>query len=527
MVNTTARQGLRRAYDCVVIGAGLGGLAAAGQLAAKGAKVLLLEQHSVPGGFATSFVRGRFEFEAALHLCTDMGTPEVKGNVRQFFEDDLGVYLDWVEVPDAFRMISIDPREPLDVTMPYGEQDFIDAVVQEVPGTRKVVTDYVNLCKEVLEAITYIGQSKGNPDRSVLTKQYANFLKTCPYTMEQVAKALKVPDKARRILEAQWIYLGPPPSRVNFTIYAAMLYLFLTTGASAPQQRSHEIATALDTRIRELGGDIEYNTRVEQIMVRNGRVTGVVTSQGDRIDTRQVVSNASRTLVYSNLITPGSEVPEIAFRECNARVHGLSGFVVYLGLDATLEELGLTDYHYYLYANMDGDEVYESYKTLDVPHLQALLCMNRVIPNCSPPGTSIVSSTTLYRPEAWRNVSPQDYVRVKNKIASDLVAGIEKVTGAPIREHIEEWAVATPQTLARYTGSYNGIMYGYEAEPWDSLMPRMMSMKEDRLIDGLEFAGGFAFRGHGFTSSTKSGQTAALLTWRDMVEKGEIQEMRE
>jgi ribulose 1,5-bisphosphate synthetase/thiazole synthase len=51
-------QGINKSYDCVVIGAGSGGLAAAAQLAVKGAKVLLLEQHNVQGGFATSFVRG-------------------------------------------------------------------------------------------------------------------------------------------------------------------------------------------------------------------------------------------------------------------------------------------------------------------------------------------------------------------------------------------------------------------------------------------------------------------------------------
>ena len=54
-------------YDVVVIGAGLGGLSAATSLARAGKKVLLLEKHNVPGGYASSFTRGRFEFEIALH----------------------------------------------------------------------------------------------------------------------------------------------------------------------------------------------------------------------------------------------------------------------------------------------------------------------------------------------------------------------------------------------------------------------------------------------------------------------------
>jgi prolycopene isomerase len=209
-------------------------------------------------------------------------------------------------------------------------------------------------------------------------------------------------------------------------------------------------------------------------------------------------------------------VPKAALKAANARVLSPSALVVYLGLDATLEELGLHEYSYFVYGNMNSDEMYEGFTTLEAPKVQVNLCMNNALPDCSPPGTSIVSITTLYRPEAWKDVTPRDYVRVKNKIASDLIADFEAATGAPLREHIEEFEVATPQTFARYTGSYNGCIYGYEPEPWDSLVPRMMMMQEDAFLAGLQFCGGTAFRGHGVSSSTLSGQTAALLTLRDM-----------
>ena len=53
--------------DAVVIGAGLGGLAAAVTLAGAGKKTVVLEQHSVPGGYASSFQRGPYRFDTALH----------------------------------------------------------------------------------------------------------------------------------------------------------------------------------------------------------------------------------------------------------------------------------------------------------------------------------------------------------------------------------------------------------------------------------------------------------------------------
>ena len=134
-----------------------------------------------------------------------------------------------------------------------------------------------------------------------------------------------------------------------------------------------------------------------------------------------------------------------------------------------------------------------------------------------------MSITTLYQPEVWKHVSPKDYVQVKNQIASDLIAHFEQATGAPIREHIEEFEVATPQTYARYTGSYNGIIYGYEPEPWDSLIPRMMTLR-DLPFDGLQFCGGYAVRCHGYSSALMSGPTSALLTFQDMIEKGEVKQ---
>ena len=520
MAQGPTEQELEKAYDCVVIGAGNGGLAAAAQLAVEGADVLLLERHTLPGGFATSFRRGRFEFEASLHQFCDVGSPTDKGNVREFLEDELGIYLDWVEIPEAFRLILTDPGEDLDVTMPYGVQEFIEAIEKAVPGSRESVAKYVDLCREIVDALTYLGQSKGNPDKRVLTKKYSNFLKTCPYTADQVVAALGVPERARKILHAQWSYIGPPTSRLSFTIYGAMLYKFLTTSAYIPRQRSHEFTLALDARIREKGGHIEYNTRVEEILTRNGRVVGVVTSKGDRIETGHVISNASPTLVYNHLISPRTDVPEAAIRACNARVNGVSAMVVYLGLDASFEDLGIDEYSYFVYANMNTSEMYETFKTLEAPKVQAVLCLNNAIPDCSPPGTAIMSTTTLYQPDAWKNVSPRDYVKVKNRIAHDLIVDLERAIGASLREHIEEIEVATPQTYARYTGSFNGIIYGYEPEPWDSLIPRMMMMGDDKHFDGLEFCGGFAFRCHGYSSAFMSGQTAALLTLRDLIEEG-------
>jgi len=301
-----------------------------------------------------------------------------------------------------------------------------------------------------------------------------------------------------------------------------MVYLYIIRKAYIPKYRSHGYTTALDAKIREFGGKIEYNTRVTKILVENGKVVGVKTSNGDKIKTNYVICNASPTLAYNKLICPKSEVPEIAYKEVNARAHAVTSVVVYLGLDKSAEELDLKDYSYFVFNNMNTDELYNSLNELKAPKVQATICLNTAIPNCSPPGTCILSITTAFRPGVWDNVQPEEYVKVKNKIAEALINHFEIGTGISIREHIEEIEVATPQTFARFTGTYGGIVYGYEPDPWDSFIPRLMAMNDEKHIEGLEFCGGFGKRCHGYSSSLKDGETAGLLTLQDLIKKGLI-----
>ena len=93
-------------FDAVVIGAGNGGLAAACRLAKAGKKTLLIEQHNLPGGVASSFRRGRFEFETALHELCEFGSAENPGGCRQTIVDEFGLDINWYMVPDNFRVIT-------------------------------------------------------------------------------------------------------------------------------------------------------------------------------------------------------------------------------------------------------------------------------------------------------------------------------------------------------------------------------------------------------------------------------------
>ena len=137
-------------YDIVVVGAGNAGLSAALQCQLAGKRTLLIEKHNVPGGAATSFVRGRFEIEPSLHELCDFGPAENPGDVRNIL-DAYGVKLDWYECKDCFRIVSqYSDGSPMDVTMPSGIENFISKMEEYVPESREKMVQLFDLFQEVL-----------------------------------------------------------------------------------------------------------------------------------------------------------------------------------------------------------------------------------------------------------------------------------------------------------------------------------------------------------------------------------------
>lgn len=507
-------------YDVIVIGAGNGGLAAATKVLNAGKTCLVCEKHNIPGGFATSFVRGRFEFEASLHEFNGIGTVENPGSSRKLFEE-LGVAdkIDWIQIKDAYRLISI--REGYDFVMPFGLENFIEACGKLCPDGDKYARRFLELCEQVKSAMGYLSESKGRPDPKVLMEKYPDYLRCGSYTVGEVYEALNFPQIIIDNFNAYWSYLGADVNNLTFLHYANMLYSYVTMGACVPKLRSHELSLAFETRIHELGGDIFYNSEVTKILTDDkGHVSGVELADGTRYETRHVIANCSPHLVYGKLLEP-SAVPERALKLTNSRKLAGRGFTAFYAFNKSPEELGITNHNYFIYDSSDSVEEYKKMENLYGNYSQATVCLNHVDPDCSPKGTTILYITTLFTTDAWAKVEEKDYFKVKNEIARNLLAQFEKATNTHLAEHLEELAIATPVTYARYCGHPQGVIYGYESAPRDGLLNRIMAVEEDRFVDGLRICGGYGERLDGFPSSYKSGANEAGRTLKDMQKEGD------
>lgn len=507
-------------YDCIVVGAGNGGLAAAIKILLSGKTCLVCEKHNIPGGFATSFVRGRFEFEASLHELNGIGNKERSGGTKRIL-DELGVsnLVEWIQVKNAYRLIS--KEEGIDFILPFGVDNIIKACDTLCENGGIEAKKIIDLSRTIYEAVRYIGESKGRPDPEIMKTKYYDYLAVSSYSVNEVFESLKTPEIIKNVLSAYWSYLGVDFDNMSFVHYANMTYSYYEMGAVVPKYRSHEISLAFERRIHELNGDIFFNTEVKKILTDdNGHVLGVLLSNGDIIESRHVIANCSPHTVYANLLDKNA-VPQRALKLCNFRKFAGRGLTIFLGLNGSPKELGINEHSYFIYDSSDSVRMHKEMEKLDHHVGQATCCLNNVNPDCSEKGTTILYMTSLYFDDCWKDVSEKDYYKFKNEVASKFIDDFEKATGATLKGHIEEIAIATPQTYARYCGHPQGVIYGYEGTYKDGLMARVMMVEEDAFVPGLRIGGAYGEREIGYPSSYVSGYNEARRTLKDMEKEGE------
>jgi prolycopene isomerase len=496
-------------YSVVVAGAGNAGLTASLRLAMSGRKVLLIEQHNIPGGCATSFRRGRFEFEASLHELSDLGPAENPGELRKLF-DEFGVKINWYKVHDCFRAVGrYSDGTPMDVTLPAGVNAFINRMEEYVPGSRPCMEDFFALTREIERASEYSGKA----DPALMAQDFPNFLRTAGYPAEKVFDALKFPRKVKDIMSSYWSYLGVDLGRLSFTHYASMIHMYVDKGAYIPSMTSHEISLALLERFRELGGEAWFNCRAEEFLFDGDRCCGVRTTCGD-VYADYVLANINPHLVNGKMV-PKELVPEREKKLTAARTFSVRPLVVYFALNKSHRELGIEDYSIFIQPG-DSVKAYRSLDNFETNDLNIFLCYNVVNSEFSPEGTCVVSFTSMFNIDRWANVEPEDYFKVKSKFAAKAVVQLKECTGIDISDCIEEMCVATPWTFARYLGTPEGCVYGYELDNWDSILARRRMIGSDYPIKGLKTIGAAGPNGDGYSPNYESGDLFAKLVLMEM-----------
>lgn len=502
---------MTRKYDVIVIGAGLGGLSAATMLARNGLAVLLLERHNVPGGYATSFVRGRYEFEVALHELSGIGPPNRRGGLYRYLEY-LGVTdkVDFFILPNLYRSVFPD----LDVILPAGDQEFRDKLSDIFPHQIDGINRFLRRIFDLGRDYSKIVRKGGRISPIKVPFQHPHFFRYLPTTWEQVLDHDISDPRLRGVLSQYWGYVGMPPSKISFLYFAMTLASYIRRGPAFPKGRSQALSNAFMDTFEELGGDVHFNCGVKQILTKNGHVSGVITDREESFHADWIISNADPITTCRELIGT-KKVPPAFFQRLQSSEVAASTVNVYMGVAQPHDKLGLSEHEIFINADYDFERHYQAMKILEIPPAIALTCYNVVYPDISPPGTTIVVLTSLAFGHPWYDISPTVYVETKNRMADSMIQMAENIAPG-LRKYAEVVEVSTPITNMRYAGTLGGSIYGFNQPPRDNMVWRMGTKGP---IPGLYFVGAWVQPGGGFEPSIMSGQIAGKTVIRQLKKK--------
>jgi prolycopene isomerase len=493
-------------YDVVIIGAGIGGLTCGALLAKSGFKTLIIEQHSIPGGYCTSFKRNGFIFDAAVHF------PEGLGEGGRFHQ-----ILKALEVEKEIEVYKIDPLYRVffgdeSFSVPANLNEYISMLSKKFPKEEKGISELFKTIKRLKDETEKLQTPLRIWNKLFVPLKYPLIFKYYKKTFAEMLADFIKDAKLRSIISAGWPYVGLPPSKVSAMQMAGYLYSAHFEGHYYLKGGTQVLANTLVKAHRKYGGELQLGTKVTKILIENNKATGVKTAKENKISAKYVVSNADARQTFLSLI--GSEKLSSKFLNRLKRMEpSISFFQVWLGIDMNPRDKGIIEHEIICYSSYDLDHAYNSCLQGKFEEGGGICIPTFSDPGLAPENRHIIS---LIYPipydykENWETENGKrgsSYKKLKNEAMHHLIKTAERVIPG-LSKNIVLSEAATPLTLERYTENYKGAAYGWASTPDQSGTSRL---QPTTLIKKLYLTGHWTTPGGGTIIVALSGRNIAEM----------------
>ena len=515
-------------WDVIVIGSGIGGLVTASQLAAKGAKVLVLERYLIPGGSGGSFRRAGYTFDVGASMIFGFGQ---KGHTNLLTRALADVGEHCTTIPDPAQLEYHLPGG-LTVAVDRDYESFIAELTARFPHEAKGIRAFYDTCAQVfhcLDAMPLLSLE----DPAYLAKVFFKAPLAClglarwlPVNVGSVARAHIQDPNLLRFIDMECFCWSVMPANRTPMINAGMVFSDRHAGGiNYPKGGVGVIADKLVAGLERHGGAIRYRSRVVKVLLEQGRAVGVRLADGQELHARRVVSNATRwdtfgdpdgdgqqpegagalpaSAMPSQTLIDGADTPA-AERTWRRRYKPSPSFLsLHLGVRAELIPEG-THVHHLLLERWEEIEAEQGTVFVSMPSL--------LDPSLAPAGHHIVHTFTPSSMEAWSGLSPTAYAAKKEADANRLIARLEAILPG-LAGAITHREVGTPRSHRRFLGRSGGS-YG----PIPAMrLPGLLPMPFNRTgISGLYCVGDSCFPGQGLNAVAFSGFACAQRIGADL-----------
>lgn len=473
----------------IIVGAGIAGLSTGCYAQMNGYNTQIFEMHSKPGGLCTAWRRNGYTIDGCIHHLAGAGP---QSRLYQVWEE-LGAVQNRPMVfhDELVRVEDADGR----VFKVYTDIDKLEEHMKDLaPADSKAIEEYTSAAR-LFDRLDLIALSLFGPvDMAELQSLAGEMAKWSAITMKDYAARFTDPFLRRAFPVIQY---GSPglPAIINLSFLAGCQNHTL----GYPRGGSLEFSKAIERRYTDLGGRAHYGSKIEKVLLKNDRAVGVRLEDGTEERADIVVSAADgHTTIFEML--DGKYV--------NDKIRA------YYSQKPSLPDLNKMDLQVSFGAARDISQ--------EPPAMACLLekpvsIAGRTVdflevelfgydPGLAPEGKGVVKVVMDTSYDYWKKLAEDRsrYDAEKEKVAAIVVDEAEKFLPG-LKKQVEITDVATPMTLERYTGNWQGM----QAWPSGPNLAELTMNGFTRTLPGLEnfyMAGQWAEASVGLPAAAVSGR---------------------